>query len=314
MYTYNFFPGYTKIMVALGNTSTGPTNSVEIIDLASTEFTCNKFPSYPFETLRARGELGFHEILLICGGYDPNRNECNTFEHGEWRPFASMTEARHDFAIMKSPFGNDTIFFLTGGKNEQHSTEVLKKGGFKKAPVQVPIDIAYHCMILLNRTNIIVIGGMQDSSYSAKTHILSTENIHWSNGPRLGVPRVLHSCSKIAKNSMETEKSVIVAGGWTVSDGDTSTVEILDVGSNKWRKGPDLPFGICCSSMVEHPSGGVALIGGRRDGSTNLDTIFHLPHAGEDAKWKELPQKLKIGRTLHTAFLIPDAVADSCQV
>ncbi len=101
-----------------------------------------------------------------------------------------------------------------------------------------------------------------------------------------------------------------MAGGFNGRD--MSSVEILDVESNQWRKGPELPFPICCSAMVEHPSGGVVLIGGRRDGSTYLDTIFHLPHAGEDAQWKEFPQKLNVARGFHTAFLVPDTVADSC--
>jgi len=303
-------------MVALGYTITGPTNSVDIIDLASSEFSCKKFPSYPFSTERAKGELGFHEIPLICGGNKPNRTECNTFEHGEWRPFGSMTETRYDFAIMKSPFGNHTKLFLTGGKNIKHlaTTEILKEGGFEKAPVKLPVDIAYHCMILLNRTSIIVIGGIQNSSYSGKTHILSSEKMQWSNGPQLSSPKGFHSCSRIAKNSLETEQSIIVAGG-SFKDTYLSSVEILDVGSNLWRKGPKLPYPICCSAMVEHPNGGVVLVGGKSVEKSNtiyLDTIFHLPHAGEDAQWKELPQKLKIGRGHHTAFLVPDLVADSC--
>jgi hypothetical protein len=300
-------------MVALGRTRNGQTNSIEIIDLSSSESSCNNFPPYPYATERAKGQLSFHEIPLICGGYDPNRNECKIFEYGEWRPFGSMTEARLDFAITKSPFGNDTKLFLTGGKNEQHlaTTEILKKGVFKKGPVKLPVNIAFHCMVLLNNTSVIVIGGIQNSSYSGKTHILRTENMHWSNGPQLSVPRDLHSCAKIAKNTFETEQSIIVAGGWTGTE-EIISVEILDDGSSQWRRGPKLPYPICCSAMVEHPNGGVVLIGGRRDGLTYLDTIFHLPHAGEDAKWEELPQKLKHGRGFHTAFLVPDVVADSC--
>jgi len=169
-----------------------------------------------------------------------------------------MTSAKYDFAITKSPFGNHTKLFLTGGKNKQYlaTTEILMKGGFEKALVKLPIDISGHCMILLNRTSIIVIGGEQEVVTLAKTYILRTENMQWSNGPQLSVPRSFHSCAKIAKNSMETEQSIIVAGGWTANDGYISTVEILDEGSSQWRKGPELPFPICCSAMVEYPSGG----------------------------------------------------------
>ncbi len=292
-------------MIALGDTTSGPTNSVEIIDLASSEFSCNDFPAYPNAIKKAKGELSLHQIPLIC---DQNTNECKTFENGDWRSFGSMTEAEYDLVIIKSPSGYDTKLFISNSQ----SLDTLKKDGFEKAHVKLPIDIAYYCMILLNSTSIIVIGGHQNSSYLANTQILSIDNMQWSNGPQLSVSRSFHSCAKIAKNSLETEQSIIVAGGWIANDEYFSTVEILDDGSSQWRKGPELPFPICCSAMVEHPSGGVILIGGKRDSSTYLDTIFHLPHAGEDAKWEELPKKLKIGRSHHTAFLVPDAVADSC--
>jgi len=212
-------------MVGLGSTRTGPTNSVEIIDLSSPEFGCSNFPDYPLALERgAKGVSGFEEIPLICGG-------------------------------------------KSGGEEDKNGI-------------------------------------------SAKTNILNTNNLQWSDGPKLSAPRYLSSCARIAKNSHRTEFSIIVAGGFKTYD--IPSVEIMDEGTNIWRKGPELPFGICCSAMVEHPDGGVVLIGGRRDGSTYLDTIFHLPHAGEDAKWEKLPQKLKVGRGHHTAFLVPDVVADSC--
>jgi hypothetical protein len=299
-------------MVALGNTGVGKTNNVEIIDLSSPEFQCKKFPTYPFATERARGGLGFGEIPLICGGI--TTNQCKTFENGGWQTFKSMTEDRYDFAITKTLFGNDEKLILLGGYNGQRlaTAETLSKDGFDDSLLKLQFSIYGHCMVMLNSSSLILLGGSQNSSYSTKTHILNTKNLNWFEGPLLKFPRYLPGCARIAKNSLEPDQSIIVAGGNIDVQGDISSVEILDVGSNHWRKGPDLPYPICCSVIVEHPTGGVALIGGRGNNSKYLDTIFYLPHAGEDAQWEELPQKLQVKRAHHTAFLVPDEVSDSC--
>ncbi len=84
------------------------------------------------------------------------------------------------------------------------------------------------------------------------------------------------------------------------------SVEILDEGSNEWQKGPELPFGIFGSQMVEDPNGGVVLIGGGSSSVGALDTLYQLPHGSQDAVWTKMEQKMKIGRQDHTAFLVPD--------
>jgi hypothetical protein len=68
---------------------------------------------------------------------------------------------------------------------------------------------------------------------------------------------------------------------------DTPTTEILDQGANEWRQGPELPYGISVSNLVEDSSGGVVLIGGQIDfdGYYNAtSSIFRLPNAGADAR------------------------------
>ncbi len=55
--------------------------------------------------------------------------------------------------------------------------------------------------------------------------------------------------------------SIIVASGWNGTSR-LSSVEILDEGLNEWQTGPELPFGIDGSRMVDDLNGGVVLIGG----------------------------------------------------
>jgi hypothetical protein len=88
-------------------------------------------------------------------------------------------------------------------------------------------------------------------------------------------------------------------------------------GSQEWHSGPELPYPISGSSMVEDPHGGVVLSGGvvfnQRASPTHQieDTLFQLPNGrGKDAVWREMEQKMTIGRYLHTVFLVPDNIVD----
>jgi hypothetical protein len=48
--------------------------------------------------------------------------------------------------------------------------------------------------------------------------------------------------------------------------------------------------------MVEDQNGGVVLIGGYSPSAGNLDTLYRLPHGGEDGVWTNMVQKLKTRR------------------
>ncbi len=130
----------------------------------------------------------------------------------------------------------------------------------------------------------------------------------WTEGPELKNKRSSHSCGKIRRNKESQEMSIIAAGG--IKSSFLSSVEILHEGSNEWQMGPELPFGIRYSQMVEDQNGGVILIGGESSSVDNLDTLYQLPHGGQEAVWTKMEQKMQTGRRLHTAFLVPDNIVD----
>ncbi len=104
--------------------------------------------------------------------------------------------------------------------------------------------------------------------------------------------------------------SIVVAGGYNDDSSFLSSVEILNIGSNEWQTGPELPFGIDGSQMVEDQNGGVVLIGGSSSSVGYLDTLYQLPHGGQDAVWTKMEQKMNTGRWQHTEFLVPDNIVD----
>jgi hypothetical protein len=198
---------------------------------------------------------------------------------------------------------------VTGGIDDSSSylksAEMLTEEGWESNIPSLPVTIYAHCMISVNSTTVMAIGGWQNGWISGTTFYFAFGEESWTKGPELKIKRGYHSCGKIRRNKESQEMSIIVAGGY---DGFSrlSSVEILDEGSNEWQTGPEMPFGISVSQIVEDQNGGVVLIGGESSSGDNLDTLYQLPHGGQDAVWIKMEQKMKTGRRLHTAFLIPD--------
>jgi hypothetical protein len=84
----------------------------------------------------------------------------------------------------------------------------------------------------------------------------------------------------------------------------------LKLNLGKWQLGPELPFTIIYSELVTDAEGGVVLIGGESESNKYLTTLYRLAHS--KAEWKLLPQRLRVGRHYHNAFLVPDDVAMHC--
>jgi hypothetical protein len=299
----------TKLLVGVGIARDGLTS-------------CKNLTNFPLELFSSLGGLGFQDKPLICGGEDSKRRfsrECFSWEGNGWIYSSSLNTDRYHAAILPSPYQTENQKLLvTGGINNFtiRDVEVLTRQGWKTLPQRLPVEIYFHCSVLVNSTTIMVIGGWQNGSFpspfeiaSSNTFLFNTENEIWTAGPQLKKGRAAHSCGRIRKNRQSQDFSILVVGGY---DGFTfSSVEILDLDANEWRKGPDLPIGIYFAQMVEGPNGGVVLVGGRsysNDG--HLNTLYQLPHGGADAVWTKMKQKLKIGRERHVAFLVPDDAVD----
>jgi hypothetical protein len=298
----------------LGSVHQGKSNSIEIIDLDLSARTCQNLPAFPVAVEGSIGGTGFQGEPIICGGEVQNNyaeSNCFSFKNNKWIPSAGMIRARALTAI--SPFSSKpSKLLVTGGyyiKSYQLSTaEVLTEQGWKILSLSLPITIFYHCSVLYNATTVMIIGGYQNGLRSPNTFLFNTENEVWMEGPPLMIERNSHSCGRIRQGSHSNEFSIIVAGGW--NDSQMSSVEILDRGTNEWRRGPDLPYGIQLSQMIEDQHGGVVLVGGQSSEVQRLDSLFRLPHGGAYAVWTKMEQKLKMGRYWHTAFLVPDNIVD----
>ena len=183
----------------------------------------------------------------------------------------------------------------TGEINTANSWTPLKAG--------LPVTIRRHCMVLLNSTTVLLVGGIQQGIMSSKTFFFNSQFEKWIEGPSLKFARILHNCAMIKTSGHGKKLSVVVAGG---NNGTLmSSVEILDEGSREWRAGANLPQGASSGMMVADANDGVIQIGGL---SANgfLNTLYHL--ADTNAEWIDMPQKLKQGRIMGAAFFVPNDI------
>ncbi len=303
------FKGFSKLFICGGDNI----DTCEVINLASSASTCKNPPNFPARVWGAIGGLGFKGNLILCGGNlnYAYSNKCYSLKNNEWVSSASMNSVRAWTAAAQLQDGK---LLVTGGfdasLSELNSAAMLTEGGWESNIPSLPVTIAKHCMVTVNSTTVMVIGGRQNGQYySGKTFYFTFGEESWTEGTTLKNKRILHSCGKIRRNKDSQEMSIIVVGG---HDGSSklSSVEILHEGSNEWQTGPELPFGIYGSQMVEDQNGGVVLIGGYSPSAGRLDTLYQLPHGGQDAVWIKMEQKMQTKRYYHTAFLVTDNIVD----
>ncbi len=307
---FSFLKGFSKVFICGGYDPS--LNTCEIISLESSVTTCKNPPNFPLTVNAAIGGLGFKENPIICGGNQngtPSKT-CYSLQNNMWVSSVSMNSVRVDAAAVQLQDGK---LLGTGGiddsNNKLNSTEILTKEGWDSKIPNLPVAISYHCMVTVNTKTVMVIGGWKDNEAIGQTFYFTFGEESWTEGPELKYNRGYHSCGRIRRDNSSQVMSIIVAGGLAIFS-DLSSVEILDEGSNEWKAGPELPLGIYNSEMVEDQNGGVVLIGGMLSSFEALDTLYQLPHGGQDAVWTKMEQKLRSGRNGPTAFLVPDNSVD----
>ncbi len=298
--------GFSKLLICGGVSPF--TDTCAIINLASSASNCKNPPNFPATVYTAIGGLGFKGNPILCGGVQNGvrSNKCFALENNEWVSSASMNSVRNAAAAAQLQNGK---LLVTGGFDDSgspvNSAEMLTEEGWESNIPSLPVTIAHHCIVTVNSTTVMLIGGYYNRQYSVKTFYFTLGEDSWTEGPELKYKRGGHSCGKIRRDIESQEMSIIVAGGYDGSS-KLSSVEILDEGSNEWQTGPELPFGIQRSQMVEDQNGGVILIGGYSPPGYSLDTLYQLSHGGQDAVWTKMEQKIKPGRWDHTALLVPN--------
>jgi hypothetical protein len=90
-----------------------------------------------------------------------------------------MVYAKFQFAMTKSPFTNKPqSLFVTGGFGSGRSistAEILTENGWEEFFPSFPAYLQNHCMVLLNSTTAMVVGGQQNTLITADTYLISDD-------------------------------------------------------------------------------------------------------------------------------------------
>jgi hypothetical protein len=166
------FIGFTKLLICGGYYPY--IDTCEVINLSSSASTCKNPPNFPAKVVDAIGGLGFKGEPILCGGYQngSHSNKCYSLENNDWVSSASMNSVRVEAAAAQLKDGK---LLVTGGQDgsfsDLNSAEMLTEEGWKTNIPSLPVTIRYHCMVTVNSTTVMAIGGFK---------IISTQERHFT--------------------------------------------------------------------------------------------------------------------------------------
>ncbi len=297
----------TKLLVVGGSAK-----AVEVVNLD------NSNPFLICDDLSALPDYFYFNIAFLYNGITPTI--CNTdalcysFENGAWHDgpdsprvsvFSIITEKKND--------KNHDIVIMVGdtGKVESFDGIQWSKGVYD----DLPEPLLGHCMVKINDTLVMVIGGVNFNDKTSKAsesyffHVIPNK---WMLGPKLIKSRRWPSCGVM---NWRNYKVIVVAGGYELNSlKPLTSVEFLFLNEYghlniSWVEGVSLPHIIKEPVMVEFDNG-VMLVGGE-DNLRNTDSgrqLFLL--SSPNATWTRINKTLKETRLYHSAFLVPDEIVN----
>ena len=157
-------------MVATGSTSSSVGDSVETIRITEAKDevkveTCSQtVPTYPLKVRLAAGATLINGDPLICGG-SPETDRCYQLDTKQWQEAPQLPSAREGLAMATT----DQTTFISGGSGGGLSNEVhqLKDGSWHSLS-PLPIKVRYHCLVALNSTHLLNIGGYDSNRKVSK--------------------------------------------------------------------------------------------------------------------------------------------------
>ncbi len=302
---------------------------VDIVDLASTTTTCAYLPNIPgsphsYDTV---GGLGFQNEPVVCVN-EINITKCYSYMSGAWGQYGyNVSVSRHWGSSVTNPNPAGTWKIATAGGDLTPTAgttiEYLTTSGWKMSAARLPRRQWHNCMVAINASTFFLLEGLNSDTndQSQRTFFLNIETNIVVAGPPIKVARQGAGCSVLNDRSTGRQH-IVVGGGYNYTLFNTATfnwylnsTEILDLSTLTWKMGPNLPIQLYSPQMLEHPQGGVIVIGGTTPTGPNSVTvttsIYHLPTSSSTV-WNTLPQKLKIPRSDTSAFFVPDAIV-SCK-
>jgi hypothetical protein len=234
-----------KLLVTNGWTE--GSRKIEVIDLEDPTNVCQSpmLATYPYDEVQyASGGLLNTNTPLICGGYrwssHPSKRLDACFDTTDNAVLPKVTLA-HQRSCAASVVLHGTTLWITGGILANHtltrSTEFVELTGTIPGP-DLPIALKWHCLVTLNETTVLLIGGQSTDKMgptSKATFYFNINDQTWTEGPGLIKGRYSHSCALFQSPQHANTDTVIIAGGSNKKA--ISTTEFFNMEKNAWTQG-----------------------------------------------------------------------------
>ncbi len=321
-------------LIVGGEVMPGSYVSVEAVLFGDESRICNTSGvNYPQKISSASAAVWVHPktnktVPIICGGNDPRHtltkwNTCHflSFQNGtdQWnwtQVDPVLTQARDQAASIV--IDNGKTLWITGGTKAYYqglrSTELISildqddesESSFAiQAGPDLPLDIYGHCLVKLNSSTAMLIGGQWAARrFKKSTYLLSIpqsgsnkESARPIKGPWLNVARSEHTCGVLRDH---LDRQVVIAGG-------RGSTEMLVVGSGQdWTPGPPCPTETA-SSTTTTVDGKKLLVFGGWSLEGKLIHQFHFDQEREAWTWTRLDQRLEMSRTKSMVLRVDNA-------
>jgi len=171
--------------------------------------------------------------VLICGGKKNYHitSSCYLLTRSGYQEMPGLLEKRDRAASVVTPLG----LWVTGGYDgDQYlDTTEIWSNNQSRLHVRLPKSMSGHCLTSLNKTHVLLTGGLTEYGPSSASFIYNEEE-GFTRIEDMKTRRKDHGCSII------NDSTVLVAGG-SGDDGKLSSSEYLDLTSLTWSPGPELP-------------------------------------------------------------------------
>jgi len=249
---------------------------------------------------------------MYCGGSNlTTLCNCYVLRDNEWQSTASLSVCRR-FSASAFISAASPKYVIAGGSKTNHGDQDIVEsfdGKTWQMIESLPKPVGEHCMVAINESVLLSIGGYNDGTKirTSETHFYDFITNTWSPGPNLIMGRTGLSCATVNWKipNCQSQQIVVAVGGRNVSKGYSSDVEFLctDKNGSRWQSGPSLKNKTRLSALVEYKNT-LILVGGEGPRGVATQHLYQL--SSPNGSWVEMRQTLKVARSGHVAFLIPE--------
>ena len=183
-----------------------------------------QLPDLP-QNINGSSMVAHNGTILLCGGWDNNKQKCLQLDCGTWKEHSTLNKARVAHSIVTT----QTATFVFGGSYSKTTYEYLPSDSTKwlTGKTKIPGGFGFGCAIAVkSKQEIWLIGGTETQkrilSFDVNDHTFQEMPFHLHMG------RILHKCTFIPMTN-----KIMITGGHYYTDHyytghSLNCVEILD--------------------------------------------------------------------------------------